>query len=59
MCRPGAFSRVVGNLTQAMRVGGLELSFICPVKIGLILVAGLIVESAVVFYEEIKNFGKK
>jgi hypothetical protein len=49
----------VGNLTQTILVGGPEQSFIYPINIGLILVAGLIVGSAVVFYEEIKNFGKK
>lgn len=48
-----------GILLKPILSGVPEQSFIYPIYIGLTLVAGLIVGSAVVFYEEIKNFGKK
>lgn len=35
--------------------GGVDLSFIYPIYIGLILLAGLIVGVGVVIYEEIKK----
>ena len=42
-------------LKPIMGGGGTDLSFIYPIYIGLILLAGLIVGSAVVLYEEIKK----
>lgn len=42
-------------LKPIMGGGGADLSFIYPIYIGLILLAGLIVGAAVVLYEEIKK----
>lgn len=42
-------------LKPIMGGGGVGLSFIYPIYIGLILLAGLIVGVAVVLYEEIKK----
>ena len=42
-------------LKPIMGGGGTDLSFIYPIYIGLILLAGLIVGAAVVLYEEIKK----
>lgn len=44
-----------GALLKPILGGGVEQSFIYPVYIGLILLAGLIVGSAAVLYEEIKK----
>lgn len=46
----------LGGILLKPILGGVpEQSFIYPIYIGLILVAGLIVGSAVVLYEEIKK----
>lgn len=42
-------------LRPIMGGGGVDLSFIYPIYIGLILLAGLIVGVGVVIYEEIKK----
>lgn len=42
-------------LKPIMGGGGVDLSFIYPIYIGLILLAGLIVGVGVVIYEEIKK----
>ena len=44
-----------GSLLKPIIGGGVEQSFIYPIYIGLILLAGLIVGVAVVLYEEIKK----
>ena len=44
-----------GILLKPIMGGGTDLSFIYPIYIGLILLAGLIVGAAVVLYEEIKK----
>ena len=44
-----------GILLKPILGGGPEQSFIYPIYIGLILVAGLIVGGAVILYEEIKK----
>ena len=44
-----------GILLKPIMGGGADLSFIYPIYIGLILLAGLIVGAAVVLYEEIKK----
>ena len=43
-------------LKPIMGGGGTDLSFIYPIYIGLILLAGLIVGAAVVLYEDNKKF---
>lgn len=43
------------SLLKPIIGGGVEQSFIYPIYIGLILLAGLIVGVAVVIYEEIKE----
>lgn len=44
-----------GSLLKPIIGGGIEQSFIYPIYIGLILLAGLVVGVAVVLYEEIKK----